>query len=596
MIYRLPGLFAALVLTWLPFVGEAATAGPPNVIVIIADDQGWGDLSSHGNTNLDTPNLDRLASEGVSFERFYVQPVCSPTRAEFLTGRYAPSVGVRGVTAGQERLDPSVPTIADAFRSAGYRTAALGKWHNGTQPPYHPLCRGFDSYYGFTSGHWGHYFSPMLDRNGHVTRGEGYLPDDLTNEAIELVRQESSQPLFLLLAYNTPHSPMQVPDRWWDRHADQELAQRGTQSGREDVQHTRAALAMVENLDWNVGRLLKQLDESQQAENTIVVYFSDNGPNGHRYTDGLRGVKGSTDEGGVRSPLFIRWPGKIVADSRFALPAAAIDLAPTLCDLAGVQQHDTNTAANASLAPLLKDDRHKDKSGHAKRLKERTLLTHWGGRVAARRDSLMLDDKRRLYDLANDPGQTKDVSSSMPTELKQLSQAVASWKSEVGLGKPAASRPFTVGHESLAITQLPIRDATSRGGIKRSNRHFNSTYFTNWTSKQAAILWDVEVVKSGRFSATVYYACSEADVGATVRLSLGDAALEAKISEPHETPPVGEAEDRVPRQEGFEKAFKPLTLGEIELASGRGKLTLTATEIPGDSVMEVRLLVLERVE
>lgn len=572
------------------------SAERPNVIVIIADDQGWGDLSLRGNRNLQTPSLDRLASQGASFERFYVQPVCSPTRAEFLTGRYAPAVGVRGVTAGEERLDPSVPTIADAFRSAGYRTAALGKWHNGTQPPYHPLCRGFDSYYGFTSGHWGHYFNPMLDRNGQITRGDGYLPDDLTDEAIKLLSQTNNEPLFLLLAYNTPHSPMQVPDRLWERHADQELLQRSTLDQREDVQHTRAALAMVENLDWNVGRLLGQLDESQLSEKTIVVYFSDNGPNGHRYTAGLRGVKGSTDEGGVRSPLFIRWPNEIAPQQHFDWPAAAIDLAPTLCELAGIENRSTKTETNISLAPLLRNNRQKDSNGLIKKLRERTLFSHWAGRVAARRGTLLLDDKNRLYDLATDPGQTKDIAASRPRELTELKQAVAAWKMEVGINRPAEPRPFTVGHPSLAMTQLPVRDATSRGNIKRSNRYFNSTYFTNWRSTEDAIVWDVDVVQGGRFAATVYYACRAEDVGATIELTFADASLTAEIIEAHDPPLLGAAEDRLPRQEGYEKAFKSMRLGEIELTAGRGELSLGAVEIPGESVMEVRLLVLERVE
>jgi arylsulfatase A-like enzyme len=189
-------LLLALVLVW---AGAAASAAEPqpSVLVMIADDQGWGDLSCHGNSNLSTPHLDVLRQQGASFERFYVQPVCSPTRAELLTACYAPRLGVRGVTAGGERLDPTVPTVADAFQAAGYRTTALGKWHNGTQAPYHPLCRGFDSYYGFTSGHWANYFSPLLDRNGAITRGSGYLTDDVTNEAIQFMQQTRDRPFLV---------------------------------------------------------------------------------------------------------------------------------------------------------------------------------------------------------------------------------------------------------------------------------------------------------------------------------------------------------------------------------------------------------------
>src|SRR5213596_1934373 len=169
----------------LMFVSATASWGQetrkPNVVVFLSDDQGWGDLSIHGNKNLSTPNIDSLARDGALFDRFFVCPVCSPTRAEFLTGRYHPRGGVWNVSTGGERLNLDEKTIADAFKAAGYATALFGKWHNGSQYPYHPNARGFEEYYGFTSGHWGDYFSPPLEHNGKPVKGEGYLTDDLTD-------------------------------------------------------------------------------------------------------------------------------------------------------------------------------------------------------------------------------------------------------------------------------------------------------------------------------------------------------------------------------------------------------------------------------
>ena len=150
----------------------------PNILVILADDQGWGDLSVHGNTNLSTPNIDSLARDGALFDRFFVCAVCAPTRAEFLTGRYHARGGVRGVSTGQERLNLDERTLAQTFKSAGYATGAFGKWHSGSQHPYHPNARGFDEFYGFTSGHWGHYFDTEMDHNGQLVRGKGYIIDD----------------------------------------------------------------------------------------------------------------------------------------------------------------------------------------------------------------------------------------------------------------------------------------------------------------------------------------------------------------------------------------------------------------------------------
>ncbi|MEM9354265.1 MAG: arylsulfatase [Planctomycetota bacterium] len=403
---------AAAVLLLLTASGATVIAASPNVLVVLTDDQGWGDLSCHGNQSLQTPSLDALAESGASFQRFYVQPVCAPTRAELLTGRWHRRDGVSGVSEGTERLDPNAQTLADAFRRAGYATACFGKWHNGTQAPYHPNARGFDEFYGFTSGHWGQYFDPMLDYNGRIARGEGYLPNDLTDRAIDFIRGQGGDPFFILLAYNTPHSPMQVPDRWWSRFAGMPLSQRGTNAEQEKPDHTRAALAMCENLDWNVGRLIDALERDGLADDTIVVFFSDNGPNGRRYNGGLRGIKGSTDEGGVRSPLFVRWPGCIAPRTVIEPMAAAIDLAPTLCDLADIAPPNAGNHDGVSLEPLLLDQ--------GEPLPDRTLFTHWNGRTAARHAGFVLDHRERLYNLLADPGQTQDVADQHPALAEQL--------------------------------------------------------------------------------------------------------------------------------------------------------------------------------
>jgi len=157
----------------------------PNVVVILTDDQGWGDLSLHGNSQISTPNIDQLALDGARFEHFYVSAVCSPTRAGFLTGRHHVRSGVYSTSQGGERINADETTIADVFRAAGYHTAAFGKWHSGMQYPYHPNARGFDEFYGFCSGHWGNYFSPMLEHNGQIVKGNGFIVDDLTTRAMD---------------------------------------------------------------------------------------------------------------------------------------------------------------------------------------------------------------------------------------------------------------------------------------------------------------------------------------------------------------------------------------------------------------------------
>ena len=329
---------------------------PPNVVIFLSDDQGWGDFSISGNTNIATPNIDKLAGKGAFFNNFYVEAVCSPTRAELLTGRYHTRGGVYSTSAGGERLDLDETTIAEVFKQAGYATAAYGKWHNGMQPPYHPNSRGFDDYYGFCSGHWGNYFSPMLEHNGALVQGEDFLVDDLTNHGIEFIETNKDRPFLLYLPYNTPHSPMQVPDKWYTKFENMDLEMRANDPDKENIIFTKAALAMCENIDWNVGRVVNKLEELGIDDNTIVVYFNDNGPNSWRWNGGMKGRKGSTDEGGVRTPLFVKWPAQIEKGLIIDEIVSVIDLLPTLTELAGISHNNKKPLDGISLKPLLLEE------------------------------------------------------------------------------------------------------------------------------------------------------------------------------------------------------------------------------------------------
>jgi arylsulfatase A-like enzyme len=592
----LVGWLALVPLTAVWMVESDAAERRPNVLVILTDDQGVGDLSIQGNTNLSTPNVDSLGRDGALFERFYVCPVCSPTRAEFLTGRYHPRGNVSATSTGGERLDLDERTIADVFKAAGYATAAFGKWHNGTQYPYHPNGRGFDEFYGFCSGHWGDYFGPPLEHNGEIVQGEGFVADDFTNKATGFIQQHSDGPFFAYVAYNTPHSPMQVPDRWWNEFKDKPIKLRGTNPKREDVDHTRAALAMCENIDWNVGRLLRRLDELNIANNTIVVYFCDNGPNGARWTGGLRGAKGSTDEGGVRSPFLIRWPRHIAAGKRITQIAAAIDLLPTLADLAGIPMGNTKPLDGKSLKPLLVNPPSSTPANNAdSELRDRLIFSHWNGNVSVRNQKYCLDNAGRLYDLTADPGQKIDVGTQQPKVHDQLAAAVKDWKESVlsELNRDD-NRPLIVGGAESIPTQLPAADAESHGGIERSNQHPNSSFFTNWTSTDDSITWNVDVARGGQYEAEIYYTCSAADAGSTIELSCNAGRVEGEVSQPNDPPIRGAEHDRVPRGESYVKDFRPMKLGTVELTKGRGELKLRALKIPGGQAMDFRLLVLKK--
>lgn len=563
----------------------------PNIVVILADDQGWGDLSFNGNTNLLTPNIDSLAKDGVRFDRFYVGAVCAPTRAAFLTGRYHARTGTTGVSTGQERFNSDEYTIAQVFKAAGYATGAFGKWHNGTQYPNHPNAKGFDEYYGFTSGHWGHYFSPMLDHNGSFVKGNGYITDDLTNKAMAFIEKQvqSDKPFFTYIPYCTPHSPMQVPDRFWDRFADKKLKMHNRDPHKEKPDHLRAALAMCENVDWNVGRVLAKLKSLGIADNTIVVYFSDNGPNGVRWNGDMKGKKGSLDEGGVRSPFVIRWPGHLPAGHLVTQIAGAIDLLPTLTDLAGISRPEPKPIDGVSLKPLMMNS--------AKSWPDRMIFSSLRQRVSVRTDQYRLSDKGQLFDMIKDPGQRNDISKQKPLVTTKLKKATADWKNSVWPdGYPDTSRPFLIGYGGCVTTQLPVRDAISHGKIKRSSRHPNCSYFYNWTNTKDSITWNAEVVEGGTYEVELYYTCPQADVGSTVELSFNGEKVKGRVTKAHDPPLEGEAQDRAKRSESFVKDFKLLLLGKITLPKGTGQLTLRALDIPGSQVMDFRLLILKRIQ
>jgi arylsulfatase A-like enzyme len=580
-------MFALLAL--LTLAPLSVSAGPPNVVVFLSDDQGWGDLSSSGNVDLATPNIDSLAREGASFDRFYVCPVCSPTRAEFLTGRHHASSGVYSTSAGGERMDLDETTVADLFNAAGYTTGAFGKWHNGMQYPYHPNGRGFDEFYGFCSGHWGNYFDPMLEHNGRIVKGEGFCVDDFTTKALAFMAESvgKGRPFFAYVPYNTPHSPMQVPHRFWKRFSERPLRLKNQQKKENPRQalHKRCALAMCENLDWNVGRVLERLDELGVAENTIIVWFHDNGPNGTRWNGGMKGRKGSTDEGGVRSPLYLRWPARINPGTRIPHISSVRDLLPTLCELCDVPLEEGKTLNGVSLKPLL--------LGASEDWPDRILINQWKGRTSARSQRFRLDCNGKLFDMVGDPGQRKPVNERHPDALRELSARVKAHRDEHLQSYFEDDRPFVIAHSGSPFTQVPARDGVAHGNIKRSNKFPNCSYFTNWSSVDDKITFKARVAASGTYKVDLYYAARES--GAMCELRFNEAVLPFEIKQAHDVPERGAEHDRYARAESYVKDFKVISIGNIALREGDGELTLKATEIPGAEAMEFRLLTLERV-
>lgn len=435
----------------------ALRAGPPNIVLILTDDQGWGDCSAAGTPDIRTPNIDRIFREGARMENFYANaPVCSPTRAALLTGRYPDRAGVPGVI----RTDPAISwgwLAADThllprmLRPAGYHSALVGKWHLGLQPPNVPIARGFDRFHGFLgdmmSDYWTH------ERNGRnflrlddePVTAQGHATDVFTDWACAhlVERARAGQPFFLCLAYNAPHYPVQPPPDWLER----------VQQREPKLPPMRAALvALVEHLDAGVGKVLDTLDRTGLAAETLVIFTSDNGGSlPHGANNGpWRGGKLQLYEGGLRVPMAARWPGRIAPGARLAVPAATMDLYATICAAAGVAAPDDIDGVN--LLPVL--------TGTTTELAERELYfayregtsapSSFGGLTA---DALRRGDwklvrngpsaARELYNLRHDPYERQDLAASEPDRLKEMTRALARhiqrggavpWQPPAGLG------------------------------------------------------------------------------------------------------------------------------------------------------------------
>ncbi len=308
---------------------------------------------------------------------------------------------------------------------------------------------------------------------------------------------------------------MMVPDRFYEKFDGRELQLKHRDVGKEDVMMTRAALAMCENIDWNVGRVLQKLDELKLEDNTMVIYFSDNGPNSFRFNGGMKGKKGSIDEGGLRSPFFIRWPGKIPAGKHsLSEIAGAIDLLPTLTDLAGIKSADQQVHRRSE-PPAVADSTQTPTGNRETCSRSKTTRSAFATRNSGSTPVATSSTSQ------NDRGQLQDVPAQHPELTQQLFQLAK--QHAANMQDPVcdanADRPFAVGYAKS--TTLPARDGVEHGTIQRSAKPPNNSFFTHWTDVDDSITWDVEILNAGHYEVVVYYTCAAAgDEGATVQLSM----------------------------------------------------------------------------
>lgn len=532
----------------------------PNIVIFLADDMGWGDINANGNDLISTPVLNQLNSESLSFDRFYVCPLSAPTRAEMLTGRYFLRTGVSSVTRGFENMRTDEVTIAEVLKDNGYATGCFGKWHNGRYYLQHPNRQGFDEFVGFPVGHLGYYYDAFFLHNDEEKKSTGYTSDYFTGQALSFIERNRGNPFLCYVSYNVPHSPFQVPEKYFSKYI-----QTGLDSTLSSV------YGMVENMDDNIGRILHKLEELDLEDNTIVIFFSDNGPNTDRYNGGMKGIKGSVDEGGVRVPFYIKWPGRINPGTTSQL-AQDIDIMPTLINLCGLEYEAAKPFDGMDLSGIIRGK---------KKPSDRLIFSRQGNQNLENCNSSVRNNSYRLvltkkdtllYNLIDDPDQKKNISGvERETTLSLLGELVSHNRELISGYEPVTT--IEAGFPGEDHFTLPVQDASLSGSIRYSSIHPNQSHTENWTSEGDSVTWSLNIHTGGIYKAEIQYGCSEGETGSTFILKSGSSEMSFVINEPFDSQILPER-DYVKRSESVERTWTWMSAGTIRLNAGSEKITL----------------------
>mgnify|MGYP006290204951 FL=1 len=480
----------------------------PNVILIITDDQGYGDLGINGNPHVKTPVLDRLAEKSIRFNNFYVSPVCAPTRASLMTGRYSLRTGVRDTYNGGAIMAPGEITIAELLKDAGYITGIFGKWHLGDNYPSRPIDQGFDESLIHLSGGMGQvgdfttwfegdssYFDPVLWHNGEKQSYKGYCSDIFAEEAMDFIEDNRQKPFFCYLSFNAPHTPLQVPDEYYQMYKDIDPTKGFDNDNRpfpemneKNKEDARKVYAMVTNIDDNLGKLMQKLDELDIEKNTILIFMTDNGPQQPRYIAGMRGRKGSVFRGGVRVPFYFHYP-TFGENKDIETTTAHIDVLPTIADICNIELTDRRTIDGKSLLPLLKNE-------NPDWTVDRSLFFYWSRRFPELYNNIALQKGNyklvghtdynsgisdfELFDISDDPYEQDNIVSSSKEIARALKEEMDKHYNELINSENLENTPVI---EVGSIYENPVflnrNDAGGSRGI--------------WSQEEIYGKWDVHV-------------------------------------------------------------------------------------------------------
>ena len=492
----------------------------PNILLIMTDDQGFGDLGFTGNPVIKTPVLDNLGKNSTRFKQFYVSPVCAPTRASLLTSRYTLRTGVQDTYNGGAVMAPEAVTIAEILRKNGYQTGVFGKWHLGDNFPSRPHDQGFEESLVHLGGGIGQvgdyvnyhqydssYFDPVLFKNGKAVPTKGYCSDVYTDAAIDFIKNKKEQPFFLYLAFNAPHTPLQVPQEYYDLYADLDAVPGNLKYNRKPllekdsnlIEVTKKIYGMVTNIDDNVGRLLQQLEASGLQDNTLVIFLTDNGPQQYRYNGELRAQKGSVYEGGIQVPCFWHWPEKLKPDHEINTFAGHVDVLPTILGFANIPFPKNIPSDGIDFSSLL--------MGKTNQMAERSLILEWQRgfpepyrNIAVRRGKYKLvgqaeytagPEALELYDLDADPYEQNNINTQFPEITQSLKTEFDTYLEEATTNWPNLHPRIAIGTTQENPVILNRNDAKGSGGI--------------WRKDQIYGYWDVAITSTATYDIDVYF-------------------------------------------------------------------------------------------
>lgn len=492
----------------------------PNVILILTDDAGVGDFGFNKNPLIITPNLNRLAQQSTRFTNFLVSAVSAPTRASLLTGRYAEITGVYDTYNGGAIMATEETTIAEILQENGYQTGIFGKWHLGDNYPYRPIDQGFAESVVFKGGGIGQpgdqdnyfagdssYFNPVLYRNEKKVKTKGYCSDVFTDEAINFIRNNKSKPFFAYLAFNAPHTPLQVPDNYYSMYKNltvSDFNELGNKSNpvmtNKELEEAKRVYGMMSNIDENVGRLLTELRRQNLLENTLIIFLSDNGSEQNRYRMGLRGKKSQVYQGGIKSPCLISLPGTFAENKEIGHLVAHIDLLPTILDVCKITRSPNPEIDGRSMMPLLNDTQSK--------FGKRTLFFEWGRgfpipyqnfavitdrfKLVANTHQLSGLEGCELFDLNADPEESKNVIKENLSIAQKLKKEMEDWYFKTTAHpNNRKTHPAIVGTKNENPAVLNRNDAKGSPGI--------------WAQEEIFGYWDIRIAEAGKYSVKVKF-------------------------------------------------------------------------------------------